>query len=165
MPKAQQTDLLQTAGVEPLSPPPGLALAIKADLKLPWNQLRKLKSILSSSCGFKLECEKSLRSTLSSVLPEYVASTVKMIQHKTGAIEDTTIVYLPDLLATVKQYLQLYETNNMLTWHGNAIPPDKIYVKIGGDHGGGSFKFVMQVICQALLSTSSNYSKNFNNLI
>ena len=33
----------------------------------------------------------------------------------------------------------------MLTWHDNTIPDDQIWVKVGGDHGGGSFKFCVHV--------------------
>jgi len=31
-----------------------------------------------------------------------------------------------------------------LTWHGGNIPEDEIWVKIGGDHGGPSFKMAFQ---------------------
>ena len=32
-----------------------------------------------------------------------------------------------------------------LTWHGNLIPPHEIWLKIGGDKGGGSFKMSLQI--------------------
>ena len=31
-----------------------------------------------------------------------------------------------------------------LTWHNGAIPPDEIWLKLGGDKGGGTFKFGFQ---------------------
>jgi len=34
---------------------------------------------------------------------------------------------------------------NRLTWHDGAIPADEIWVKIGGDKGGGSFKMSFQL--------------------
>lgn len=34
---------------------------------------------------------------------------------------------------------------NRLTWHQGTIPEDEIWVKIGGDKGGGSFKMSFQV--------------------
>lgn len=36
----------------------------------------------------------------------------------------------------------------MLTWHndnGDGIPEDEIWIKVGGDHGGGSFKLALHV--------------------
>ena len=32
-----------------------------------------------------------------------------------------------------------------LTWHGNLIPEDEIWLKIGGDKGGESFKMSLQI--------------------
>lgn len=32
-----------------------------------------------------------------------------------------------------------------LTWHNGTIPTNEIWVKIGGDKGGGSFKMSFQV--------------------
>ena len=32
-----------------------------------------------------------------------------------------------------------------LTWHGGTIPSDKLWIKLGGDKGRGSFKFNLQL--------------------
>ena len=32
-----------------------------------------------------------------------------------------------------------------MTWHGKLIPEDEIWLKIGGDKGGGSFKMSLQI--------------------
>ena len=32
-----------------------------------------------------------------------------------------------------------------MTWHEGVIPKDKVWIKIGGDKGGGTFKQMMQV--------------------
>jgi len=34
---------------------------------------------------------------------------------------------------------------NRLTWHSGLIPPNEIWVKIGGDKGGGSMKTSFQI--------------------
>ena len=34
---------------------------------------------------------------------------------------------------------------NLLTWHEGLIPEDEVWIKIGGDKGGGSFKMSFQV--------------------
>ena len=33
---------------------------------------------------------------------------------------------------------------NRVTWHGGAIPDDEVWLKLGGDKGGGTFKFCFQ---------------------
>ncbi len=33
----------------------------------------------------------------------------------------------------------------MLTWHDGTIPFNEIWIKVGGDHGGGSFKFSFHI--------------------
>ena len=33
-----------------------------------------------------------------------------------------------------------------LTWHDGRIPADEIWLKIGGDKGGGTFKMCMQIV-------------------
>lgn len=35
---------------------------------------------------------------------------------------------------------------NKLTWHEDLIPPDEVWVKIGGDKGGTSFKMSFQIV-------------------
>ena len=77
------------------------------------------------------------------------------------------LVYVPDLVAKVLQlldqndrynmnnhinyskenilYLFIGSSVNRLTWHDGIIPPDEIWVKIGGDKGGKSFKMSFQI--------------------
>ena len=38
-----------------------------------------------------------------------------------------------------------YDRTDQLIWHDGAIPDDTIVVKIGGDHGGGTFKMAFQI--------------------
>ena len=41
-------------------------------------------------------------------------------------------------------FMSLYSAK-MLTWHDNNIPREEVWVKLGGDKGGGSFKMSFQV--------------------
>ena len=50
-----------------------------------------------------------------------------------------------DLPVFVSKLLDQYEEEGLLSWHGKTIPEEEIWVKIGGDHGGGSFKLMLQV--------------------
>ena len=36
-------------------------------------------------------------------------------------------------------------SEELLTWHNDAIPSQEIWIKIGGDKGGGSFKMNFQI--------------------
>ena len=36
-------------------------------------------------------------------------------------------------------------SHDQLTWHDGAIPPNEIWIKIGGDKGGGTFKMNFQI--------------------
>ncbi|XP_065189343.1 uncharacterized protein LOC135819972 [Sycon ciliatum] len=64
---------------------------------------------------------------------------------KDGSIVMACMVYMPNLIDIVMRYLDLYDTYGWLTWHGNVTPESEIWLKLGGDHGGHSFKFVFQV--------------------
>ena len=56
-------------------------------------------------------------------------------------------VFVHQAHAACSQVLQLpSHRTEALTWHDNAIPNDEIWVKVGGDKGGGSFKMSFQVM-------------------
>ena len=42
-------------------------------------------------------------------------------------------------------YTLVYFRAGQLTWHNGKIPEDKLFVKIGGDHGQGSMKMEFQL--------------------
>ena len=42
--------------------------------------------------------------------------------------------------------LNQYHKKHMLTWHDGAIPENEVWIKVGGDHGGGTFKMMVQVV-------------------
>ena len=42
-------------------------------------------------------------------------------------------------------YIDEYGRTDQVIWHDGAIPDDTIVVKIGGDHGGGTFKMAFQI--------------------
>ena len=44
---------------------------------------------------------------------------------------------------------------DLLTWYNGAIPEDKVYVKVGGDHGKGNMKFEYFQIGNVLKPNSS----------
>ena len=42
--------------------------------------------------------------------------------------------------------MKLFYSVNRLTWHDGQIPSDELWLKIGGDKGGKSFKMSFQLV-------------------
>ena len=50
-----------------------------------------------------------------------------------------------DLPPFLSKLLDQFQEEKLLTWHGNGIRDDKIRIKLGGDHGGGTLEFMLQI--------------------
>ena len=63
-----------------------------------------------------------------------------------GGLTETSapVVHVKNLQKFVKDLLDGYKQNGKLLWR-DGMPKDEIWVKIGGDHGGNSFKLCLQV--------------------
>ena len=51
----------------------------------------------------------------------------------------TPVASITDVPSFVTNLLDEHDKQDHLTWHDGAIPGDEIWVKIRGNHGGGSF--------------------------
>ena len=140
---AEQDKLLEECGLKAHQPAPGTGLAIKADLALPWSQLRKLRAWLKSF-GVQIESEHKMRAKIASSLPTYTAKLLPMTT-RNGEVSLAPAVFFSNLVEIVIQYLDELHASEYLTWHNGLIPESEIWIKLGGDHGGGSFKLSMQV--------------------
>ena len=49
-----------------------------------------------------------------------------------------------------------FDRNNCLCWHDGRIPADEIWLKVGGDKGGNSFKMSFQVVNTQAPNSPSN---------
>ena len=143
MSKKEQDKLLIEAGIGEKTPEAGTALAIKANLNLPWLKLRKLRRLLKR-CNVELQSEQGICQFIATKLPAYTAERIAMVSGQ-GEVQHTNCVHFPDLVAIVMHYLDWHDAKGLLTWHEGAIPDDQIWVKIGGDHGGGMFKSCLQI--------------------
>ena len=56
------------------------------------------------------------------------------------------VVKAKDLPGIVTNMLNQYQQKNMLTWHSEHIPESEIWLKIGGDFGGSSFKCMLSTL-------------------
>eukprot|EP00117_Sycon_ciliatum_P000806 scpid26705/ scgid6721/ E3 ubiquitin-protein ligase NRDP1; RING finger protein 41 len=142
MAKSDRDSLLTDAGL--LCTGEVSALALKADLHLTWYALRKLRVWLTEF-GIFLQSERLMRADIRSELPfEFLAEKVPMTD-KAGNITLCAMVAILDLVGLVTHYLSAMHEAGQLTWHDGAVPKDTIIVKIGGDHGGKSFKMAFQI--------------------
>ena len=64
---------------------------------------------------------------------------------KSGHVILCATVALSDLMGLVLHYIDEYGRTDQVIWHDGAIADDTIVVKIGGDHGGGTFEMAFQI--------------------
>ena len=112
---------------------------------LSWNKYRKQRRYLRS-IGVEMDSERAERNFQEHALCGKV--TIEDIPLYCGDSKQripTPVGYVKDLSNFVSNLLDQCEEENLLTWHNNAIPDDEIWIKIGGDYGGNSFKLMLQV--------------------
>ncbi|KAL5515236.1 hypothetical protein EMCRGX_G000374 [Ephydatia muelleri] len=61
-------------------------------------------------------------------------------------IKGAPLVFIPYLVDKVVQLLDGNERTGRLTRHKGLIPANEIWLKIGGDKGGGTFKMTFQIV-------------------
>ena len=145
--------LLRSSGVTIAgNPKSGTALAIKANLSLPWAGVRKLRCWFTMF-GVPSESEGEKRAQLAEELPFQVLVDELPLFNRAGDIIMTPVMRYGDLLKfaygdllkVVLHYLDMYDSAKILTWRDGAIPESEVWIKIGGDQGGKSFKMLFQV--------------------
>ncbi|KAJ8018292.1 hypothetical protein HOLleu_43792 [Holothuria leucospilota] len=121
-------------------------LGLKADMCSSWKRNRELKSWLKRY-GVHTECEQKLRQQQAQIIGDNLLGERLpfLFEDDDGTvIKSTPCVRVKDLKTKIIQQLEGYERLNLLTWHG-VIPENEIWVKIGGDKGGATFKQMFQV--------------------
>ena len=142
MEPAELDKLLIGVGRGTGTPCPGTALAIKADLALSYSKFRQLRQ-RRKLCGIQLESERKMRTFVATQIPAYTAKELPMMK-RSGEVEMAATVFFPDLVEVVIYSLDKLNNAKCLTWR-NGIPESEVWLKIGGDHGGGTFKLSFQV--------------------
>jgi hypothetical protein len=147
--KKKKTDILQQAGCRPAIITSKTALQLKARLSLTLAKQRLFRKA-SKALGIYMESERKEKQ----LQKEIMCGEIR-VEHREVNICDeasninrivkTPLATVADLKSFVSELLDQYEEKGMLTWHENTIPENEIWVKIGGDHGGDSFKLVLQV--------------------
>ncbi|XP_070564569.1 uncharacterized protein [Ptychodera flava] len=122
-------------------------LAVKSDLGITWNSNRKLKRWFNH-WGVRSGGEQQMRRHKESIIGDnLVAKNLPFLfTEEKGRIEKLApCVYADSLPRKVLQQLDENDRLNLLSWHGGKIPQDEVWVKLGGDKGGGSFKAMFQL--------------------
>ncbi len=131
-----------------------LFLAMKTHANLTWSQMAKQKRMLKS-IGVEFTSEKAARSEQMSVIGDHLVGQLVNMYIKDDKNPNSVsgklsvgvpLVQVRSLSCFVQDLLQKYSECEMLTWDTNGIPNDELWIKIGGDHGGGSFKICLQVL-------------------
>ena len=118
---------------------------MKTCLSLPWNLVREIRRWLGS---FKINVasEGSMRNVVNDwvgtgLRTEEIPTTVKKNKRSFIALKPWCYIY--NLVGYVLKYMDELKENNLL--YDRGIPASEIHLKIGGDHGGQSFKMSFQV--------------------
>ncbi|KAL5494131.1 hypothetical protein EMCRGX_G015408 [Ephydatia muelleri] len=122
----EKKSLLEKAGITNVSISPAEVLAIKTGLTIPWNRLRILRRRIVGS---------NLKGLFS------FPSTSGGEELRVAALVD-----IPDVVLKVVDLLEENQRTGRLTWHDGVIPASEIWLKLGGDKGGGSFKMNFQIV-------------------
>ena len=62
-----------------------------------------------------------------------------------GFLTPTKGILIIEFSTHIKHICHSIYRADRLTWHNGLIPEDEVWVKIGGDKGGGSFKMSVQI--------------------
>ena len=87
-----------------------------------------------------------MRKQISKELPfDLLAEEVPLFD-KNGSISMCPVVCFVNLIEVILHYISLNHKAGILTWRDGSLHEDQIWVKLGGDHGGESFKFCFQIV-------------------
>ena len=120
--------------------------AMKATQNIPWNLLVEVRRWLATF-NVKLSTKNKVRE----VAKEWVGKGLKceyapliVTTKKRREVKPVPWCYLYNFVGHVIARLNSLNECNLLVSH-KFIPDDEVHVKIGGDHGGGSFKMTYQI--------------------
>ena len=160
--KRKRTKLLEAAGYKKsfLSRTKALAMRTACGLSW-WTQHRKQRKFLKDS-GIDIESEKKQRNVQKEIRCGTVRTEKRLLTNSNGDLMETPVAYIENIPEFVKSVLDQYDQNNKLTWHNGTIPSDEIWIKVGGDHGGGNFKTMLQVAKPAKRKLKKEHVSRFH---
>ena len=146
--KVRRKIILESAGCGEVSLSATQGAALRPMLGLSLTKYREHKKFFKS-LGVKFASEEKekreqIRAQCGEVQVE-MRSVVFLNEDGREELRPTPVASIEDVPSFVSKLLDEYDRQNRLTWHEGVIPDNEIWVKIGGDHGGGSFKLMLQV--------------------
>eukprot|EP00731_Ephydatia_muelleri_P009645 Em0005g231a len=156
----QRRALLKEAGIsDEIKIGPAEVLAIKVGLAIPWNKIRILRRWLKAS-NISLACEERMRHASRKAVGENLKGELAPFSFSlpSGGEEfrGAPLVFIPDLILKVVELLEENDRAGRLTWHNGVIPASEIWIKLGGDKGGGTFKMNFQIVNLAAPNSVNN---------
>eukprot|EP00731_Ephydatia_muelleri_P012852 Em0007g162a len=125
------------------------ALAMKTELNISWNKLRAMRRWLQM-WKIDMSSESHMRVRANDLIGSNIHAEMVPLsfQHKDGGevIKQAPIASIPHLWDRIVTVLEQNQSNGKLTWHNGVIPSEEIWIKLGGDKGGGTFKFCFQIL-------------------
>ncbi|GFN92672.1 amine oxidase, partial [Plakobranchus ocellatus] len=96
--------------------------------------------------GTDLPNEHAARRLHKQITAGDIAVKIKTVQNKKTKQEyDLEVAYKRDILQFVTKKLEEHDKGGELKWHDEKIPQNKVWIKIGGDHGKNSFKVALSI--------------------
>ena len=121
-------------------------LALKSTVGLNTNQMRRTRAFMRS-VGVKFQNEhheRTLKEKMivsSNLQAEMVSFEEKNTLYKGNVHKvERPMVFVKDIYEFAHKRLDDLDSSGELHWRNATIPSDEIWLKIGADHGGGSFK-------------------------
>ena len=126
--------MLNVAGIKQPFISKEQGLAKRVVLGQSWNKHRK-ERLFYRSLGVEFESEKAERNLQNEIMCGKIKVKRKKIlcADKRTATEPVGYVGDDDLPSFVSKLLDQFQEENLLTWHGNGIPDEEIWIKLGGD--------------------------------
>ena len=127
-----------------------VTLALRTLSGLSVTQFRAQKRLLKQACSVAFARRGSERTEEEDIRLETHVENHQFYFNCEAAVrgrelKSTPCVYVTDLAGFVIDTLEEFDAQTSLTWYDNAIPEDQSWLKVGGDHGGGSFKMSLQM--------------------
>ena len=144
---------------------PAESLALATNLRLSHEQVRKLRRWTKTwKVHLASECQTRKRAANQMGDVEISSEIVQVIDSEENGcrrLHPAALAWVKNPLALIHQHLDSIRDRKLITWHktspnGPSLPENEIWVKIGGDKGGGSFKFAFQIVNQPKPNSPDN---------
>ena len=128
-------------------------MSLALDMRLSNEQTRKLH-LWTKKWHVHLASEgrycSHVKETMGEVdISSELVQTVSLEEEGHCTLKPAAFARVKNPLTLVTQHLAHLVERNALTWHernGNCLPKNELWLKFGGDNGGGPFKFCFQVV-------------------